>query len=171
MKKLIRPESLTSSTVMISAAEQTSQTYLTLSDYLKLEETALSKYPVLLEPDVDIDDIYQQLKPLSLIALNFPSFYDGRPYSTAAILRQRYNYQADIRAVGAVRVDQLNQMYRCGFSSFEISDDQLTDTRTAALQFFSSGQQNKISDEPALANHYQQPWSKAWAEPNSMIRL
>lgn len=170
MKKLIKPESLTSSTLMISTAEHTNQTYLAWSDYLQLEEAAQSQQPVLLEPDVDIDEIYQLLKPLSLIALNFPSFYDGRPYSTAAILRQRYNCQVDIRAVGAVRVDQLNQMYRCGFSSFEISNDQLTDTRTAALQFFSSYQQDKITDGP-LANNNQQPWSKAWAEPNSMIRL
>ncbi|MBT3427781.1 MAG: DUF934 domain-containing protein [Gammaproteobacteria bacterium] len=171
MNKLIKPESLTSGTVMISTAEQTNQTYLAWSDYLELEETTLSKQPVLLEPDVDIDEIYQRLKPLSLIALNFPSFYEGRPYSTAAILRQRYHYQADIRAVGAVRVDQLNQMYRCGFSSFEISNDQLTDTRTAALQFFSSCQQNDSSDAPTLANNNQQLWSKAWAEPNSMIRI
>ena len=171
MKKLIKPESLTSSTLMVSTAEHTNQTYLAWSDYLELEEVVLSKQAVLLEPDVDIDEIYQLLKPLTLIALNFPSFYEGRPYSTAAILRQRYRYEGDIRAVGAVRVDQLNQMYRCGFSSFEISNDQLTDTRTAALQFFSSNQQNKVSDGPILADHKQQPWSKAWAEPNSIIRL
>ncbi len=171
MKKLIKSESFTGNTLKINTAKPTDQTYLTLSDYLALEETAQSKQPVLLEPDVDIDEIYLLLEPLSLIALNFLSFYDGRPYSTAAILRQRHHYKADIRAVGAVRVDQINQMYQCGFTSFEICNDQLTDTRTAALRFFSSDDRNTNHDQTALIHNNQQPWSKAWAEPHSVINL
>jgi uncharacterized protein (DUF934 family) len=42
-----------------------------------------------------------------LIAIDFPSFNDGRGYSTAAVLRSRYQYGGDLRAIGDVLIDQL----------------------------------------------------------------
>ncbi len=49
----------------------------------------------------------------NVIAVNFPKFVDGRGYSTAALLRQRYGYTGELRAVGDVLHDQLFFMRRC----------------------------------------------------------
>jgi uncharacterized protein (DUF934 family) len=69
------------------------------------------------------EQVAVDLSNFSVIAVNFPSFMDGRGYSTARILRDRYHYQGDIRAVGDVLPDQLFYMRRCGFSSFVIKED------------------------------------------------
>lgn len=60
------------------------------------------------------------LPHLSLIALEFPSFRDGRAYSTARQLRDRYGFRGELRAVGNVLRDQLLFMHRCGFDAFEV---------------------------------------------------
>lgn len=65
---------------------------------------------------------------LSLIALEFPSFRDGRAYSYARLLRDRFGYAGELRAVGDVLPDQLSFMQRVGFDAFEIdSDDPVAD--------------------------------------------
>jgi uncharacterized protein (DUF934 family) len=88
---------------------------------------ALSERPgrlgVCLESHEEPEQIAVDLSSFSVIAVNFPSFMDGRGYSTARILRDRYHYQGDIRAVGDVLPDQLFYMRRCGFSSFVIKED------------------------------------------------
>lgn len=60
---------------------------------------------------------------LSLIALEFPSFRDGRAYSYARLLRDRFGYAGELRAVGDVLPDQLLYMQRVGFDAFEIDSD------------------------------------------------
>ena len=146
MKKLITVDPSTDSTIDIDRRKQPNEHLLALSDYLKLSNPDQVRQVVLLEPDEDIDAVFVAIGESSVIALNFPSFFDGRPFSTASILRQRYAYRGDIRAVGAVRVDQLEQMYRCGFSSFEIDDEPLSNTQISALQFFSYHYQSIISN-------------------------
>ena len=59
---------------------------------------------------------------LALIALEFPTFRDGRAYSTARLLRERFGFKGELRAVGNVLRDQLLFMHRCGFDAFEIKD-------------------------------------------------
>lgn len=59
---------------------------------------------------------------LALIALDFPAFTDGRPYSTARLLRERYGYTGELRATGQVLRDQAQFLLRCGFDSFELPD-------------------------------------------------
>jgi uncharacterized protein (DUF934 family) len=58
-----------------------------------------------------------------VIAVNFPKFVDGRGYSTASLLRQRYNYQGELRAVGDVLHDQLFFMQRVGFDAYALKDE------------------------------------------------
>lgn len=64
----------------------------------------------------------RQLPWLRLVALEFPSFTDGRAYSYARILKARYGFSGEIRAIGQVLRDQVAFMVRCGFTSFEITD-------------------------------------------------
>ena len=56
-----------------------------------------------------------------VVALEFPKFTDGRAYSQARLLRERYGYRGELRATGQVLRDQLLFMKRCGFDSFEIA--------------------------------------------------
>ncbi|MCF6214599.1 MAG: DUF934 domain-containing protein [Emcibacter sp.] len=73
-----------------------------------------------LEPDDMLSDIKDDLHQFDLIAINFPTFADGRGYSMAKILRDRLGYKKEIRAVGDVMRDQLFYLQRCGFNAYEI---------------------------------------------------
>ena len=73
---------------------------------------------------------------LAVIALEFPAFRDGRAYSYARLLREKYGYEGELRAVGDVLLEQLHFMTRTGFDAFEIeSDDPLRDFEIAAAEF------------------------------------
>jgi uncharacterized protein (DUF934 family) len=78
---------------------------------------------VCLNGDDRIENIINDIGRFSLIALDFPAFKDGRCYTHARLLRDRYGFKGDLRAVGDVLRDQLFYMKRCGFSSFFIRKD------------------------------------------------
>lgn len=69
------------------------------------------------------DLLEEDANNFSLIALNYPSFRDGRAYSYAAILRQQHKFNGDLCAIGELLRDQLSYMLSCGFSSFLVPDD------------------------------------------------
>jgi uncharacterized protein (DUF934 family) len=73
-----------------------------------------------------VDDALKALLPLlpqlSLVALNFPKYRDGRAYSAAALLRARHGFTGQLRAVGEVLVEQAPQMIRCGFDAYVVAD-------------------------------------------------
>jgi uncharacterized protein (DUF934 family) len=58
-----------------------------------------------------------------LVALDFPKFADGRAFSLAQLLRQRFGFKGELRAIGDVLLDELALMLRCGFDSFEIVNE------------------------------------------------
>lgn len=69
----------------------------------------------------------------AVIALDFPAFGDGRAYSSARLLRERYGYKGELRAVGDVLLEQLHFMHRVGFDAFSLaSDDAARDWEIAA---------------------------------------
>jgi len=71
----------------------------------------------------DVLQLGTRLDGVRLIVLDFPKFTDGRAYSQARLLRERLGYRGELRAAGAVFLDQLPFLLRCGFDSFE-SDQQ-----------------------------------------------
>ena len=77
---------------------------------------------LLLQPADRVEDVAADVSRFALIAVNFPKFVDGRGYSTASLLRQRYGYTGELRAVGDVLHDQLFYMRRVGFDSFALKD-------------------------------------------------
>ena len=87
---------------------------------------------LLLQPDDRIEDVAGDLEYFIVIAVNFPKFVDGRGYSTASLLRQRYHYQGELRAVGDVLHDQLFFMKRVGFDSFALKDGKNAEYALAA---------------------------------------
>jgi uncharacterized protein (DUF934 family) len=68
----------------------------------------------------DVDDLVPWLGRLSVVALVFPTFRDGRAYSQARLLRERYGYDGELRAAGQVLRDQFVFMLRAGFDAFEV---------------------------------------------------
>jgi uncharacterized protein (DUF934 family) len=77
---------------------------------------------VRLEPNEEAEALAYDLPRLALVALAFPKFRDGRQYSNARLLRERYGFQAEIRAVGDVLREQAGFMVRCGMDAFEPAD-------------------------------------------------
>lgn len=77
--------------------------------------------------------IAADIERFDLIALEFPKFTDGRAYSAARLLRERYGYSGELRAVGQVLRDQLQFMHRCGFDAFEIAAGDAADKWRQAL--------------------------------------
>ena len=68
----------------------------------------------------DVDDLVPHLDRLAVVALVFPIFRDGRAYSQARLLRERFSYRGELRATGQVLRDQFVFMLRAGFDSFEV---------------------------------------------------
>ncbi len=104
------------------------------------DKTALRARPdrvgVLLQSDEHPEAIADAVGELALVALEFPTFRDGRAYSYARLLRERYGFAGELRAVGDVLLEQLHYMERVGFNAFEIdSEDPLRDLAIATGDF------------------------------------
>jgi len=72
-------------------------------------------------PGEDVTLLAGHLEKIALIALEFPGFTDGRNYSAAQLLRLRFGYEGEIRALGDVLSDQIAAMERCGIDAFLVS--------------------------------------------------
>ena len=127
----------------------TSNVLLPLATYLANKEALVGRNDIgiWLEAGENVEDIEQLANSVPIIGLNFPSFGDGRAYSSANILRRKFNYQGELRAIGDVRRDQLEQMQRCGFNSFQMADGQDVEKSLAGLEGFSYNYQTSI-DRP-----------------------
>jgi len=77
-----------------------------------------------------------------LVAAHFPIFRDGRSFSTAALLRNRFAWQGEIRAIGDVLIDQLLQGARVGFDSFALRPDQNLDIALKQFNLYTVTTQN-----------------------------
>jgi uncharacterized protein (DUF934 family) len=91
-------------------------------------------------------------KAWPLVAAHFPIFRDGRSFSTAALLRDRFQWTGEIRAIGDVLIDQLLQGARVGFDSFALRPDQKTDVALKQFDLFSVTTQNSWRDKRATLN-------------------
>ncbi|GLK77767.1 oxidoreductase [Methylopila jiangsuensis] len=78
---------------------------------------------VLVEPNEAIEELAPHLDRVALVALNFPKYADGRAMSSARLLRERYGYRGEVRAVGDVLIDQMPLMRRCGFDAFAVANE------------------------------------------------
>jgi len=81
-----------------------------------------------------------------IIGADFPIFRDGRSFSTAALLRERFHWAGEIRAIGDVLIDQLIQGARSGFDSFALRADQNRDIALNQFALFTVTTQNSWRD-------------------------
>lgn len=99
---------------------------------------------VLLDTSADPHLLAGHIGQLSVIAVDFPQFTDGRGYSIARLLRERFGFKGELRAVGEVLRDNLFYLSRCGFDSFVLSDQSRIDEALEALSTFSDAYQASV---------------------------
>ncbi|GAB5470974.1 MAG: DUF934 domain-containing protein [Rhodospirillales bacterium] len=124
---------------------------------------------LILKGDDSLEALRGELHRFQLIALDFPAFTDGRAYSQARLLRRRYGFAGELRAVGAVQQDQFLQMHRCGFDSYALVDAAAASAWLSSVQhydgFYQPAERGAAGNRPALppAPVVEQPAAAAWA--------
>jgi len=91
---------------------------------------------VWLAPDDAPEALAGDVARLPVIAIDFPQFSDGRGYSTARLLRERYDYRGELRAVGDVLRDQLFYLRQVGFDAFLVRPDRAAEEALQGLSDF-----------------------------------
>jgi len=109
-----------------------------------------SRLGVLLEPSQAVEQLAPDLPRLSLVAVRFPSPSDGRGYTQGRLLRERWRFAGELRAMDYVRADQLFFLARCGFNAFQMADQEL-EGALGAFHTFSAEYQ--ASNDAGLAAH------------------
>jgi len=110
---------------------------------------------VLLTPDQAVEDLAYDLPRLALVALTFPKYRDGRALSSARILRERYGFGGEIRAVGDVLRELASFYIRCGFDAFEPADGSSpAEWLTAARRYRHVYQRGADVREPAFVERH-----------------
>jgi uncharacterized protein (DUF934 family) len=94
---------------------------------------------------IDVIEVGKLIWPL--VGADFPIFRDGRSFSTAALLRERFDWAGEIRAIGDVLIDQLIQGARSGFDSFALRADQNLDVALKQFDLFTVTTQNSWRDK------------------------
>lgn len=103
---------------------------------------------VLLQGDDAPAAIAEDLRLFGVVAIDFPRFTDGRGYSLARLLRERYGWRGELRAVGDIQRDQLFYLARCGFDAFMLREGEDGAAALAAFHDFSERYQ-AAADQPA----------------------
>lgn len=85
----------------------------------------------------NLEEIAGDLEHFQLIALDFPVFTDGRCFSYARLLRDRYAYTGELRAIGNYIRDQVYFLSRVGINAFEFASSENLNGALAALHDFS----------------------------------
>lgn len=89
---------------------------------------------VRIEPSEAVEDLAYDLPCIPLVVLNFTKFRDGRPYSSARLLRERFAFAGEVRAVGDVLREQALPMLRCGFDAVAPADGSSAEQWDAATR-------------------------------------
>lgn len=105
-------------------------------------DDAASGAAVLIGPTDEVESLAPHLALLSLIVVEFPKLGEGRGFSQARMLRQRYRYAGELRARGVLKRDQLFFLARCGFDSFDLDPAENLEAALAHLNDFSVAYQD-----------------------------
>jgi uncharacterized protein (DUF934 family) len=99
---------------------------------------------VWLDSHEDPADIAEDLKLFGVVAVNFPTFGDGRGFSTARLLRDRYGWKGELRAIGDIFRDQLFYLASCGFDAFVLRKGEDPQEALAGFGVFSESYQASV---------------------------
>jgi uncharacterized protein (DUF934 family) len=81
----------------------------------------------------NVAELAPYLESLAVVALVFPNFKDGRAYSQARLLRERYGFRGELRATGQILRDQFVFLVRAGFDALDVKKGADADAFAAAL--------------------------------------
>ncbi len=98
--------------------------------------TRTGKLGIRLSPADKVEDLAPELPRLSLVAIEFTGPGEGRGYSQAKLLRARYGFTGELRAVGHVKQDQVYLMARVGIDAFDLSPTEKPEEAIATLERF-----------------------------------
>src|SRR6478672_10956262 len=98
-----------------------------------------------LEPQDDPAAVIARLPGAAWVEINFPKFGDGRGFSIARLLRERYGYKGELRAVGQVARDHLYYMEQCGFDAYLLRDGEDVAEALAAFDDYSEAYQSTVA--------------------------
>ena len=98
-----------------------------------------------LEPTDDPATVVDQLAGATRVEVNFPKFGDGRGFSIGRLLRERYGYKGELRAVGHITRDHLFFMESTGFDAFELREGEDAHEALAAFGVFSESYQATVT--------------------------
>ncbi|HEY9218540.1 MAG TPA: DUF934 domain-containing protein [Phenylobacterium sp.] len=101
---------------------------------------------VRVKTDESVESLAYDLPRLAVVALEFPKFRDGRQYTNARLLRERFSYEGEVRAVGDVLREQAQFMARCGIDAFEPADGSTPDAWAHAAGRFRHVYQRAADD-------------------------
>jgi uncharacterized protein (DUF934 family) len=108
---------------------------------------------VVLSPEHKVEQLAPDLERLQLVACSFSGPSEGRGYTQGRLLRERYDFQGELRATGYVRIDQLFFLARCGFNSFELADNDIADADAAFATFTAAYQPANDRGLPTKLQH------------------
>lgn len=127
------------------------RTVMPLAALVDMDVDAVSQLKaVWISPDDDFEKDIPRLLSLDMIAVDFPSFRDGRGYSIAKLLRTRYGWKGELRAIGDVLRDQLNYMRRCGFDAYAVRADKDIDAALKSFSFYTVAYQASVDNPVPL---------------------
>ncbi|WP_269533034.1 DUF934 domain-containing protein [Chitinimonas sp. BJYL2] len=98
-------------------------------------------------PDDEPEALGSDAAQLAIIAVEFPAFTDGRGFSIGRLLRERYGFTGELRAVGDVFKDTMLYLKRCGFDAFEVRADKDVEEAAKGLDDFTEYYQG-AADQP-----------------------
>jgi uncharacterized protein (DUF934 family) len=148
MPPLIKDRTLASDDWVYAGAQDTSgaaKRVLPLAEYLVAAAAggAGTGLGVMLKPEEhDLEPLRPFVALLPLVVIHFPAAGDGRGFSQASLLRERYGYKGELRARGKVQADQIWFMARCGFDAFDLAEGEDPQLAIAQLQRFSVAYQD-----------------------------
>jgi len=141
--KLLKPAADGSS----PAIAPTGDIIVPLAFWLEQREALLSRagrLGIWLDSHEEPGAIASDFDRFGVIGVNFPKFGDGRGFSIARLLRERYGYKGELRAIGEVGRDHLFFMARCGFDSFLLRDAEDPEQALTAFDDFSDAYQASV---------------------------
>ncbi|MEJ0028180.1 MAG: DUF934 domain-containing protein [Rhizomicrobium sp.] len=119
-----------------AALPQDGGAIVSLARFIKDRETLLARNApigVRLKSDETPEGLGPDLGRLSVVAIEFPKFADGRGFSWARMLRTRLGYTGEVRAVGDYIYDQIAYLVRVGFDGFDPTHPLTADDFNRAL--------------------------------------
>jgi uncharacterized protein (DUF934 family) len=140
MRQIIRQREIVADSWRYPGEQGAGPAVLTLADFL----AALPAGPaprrnvgVRIAPTDEVELLGPHLADVALIVVDFPKNGDGRGFTQAQILRQRYRYGGELRAAGVIQRDHMFHLARCGFDAFDLAAGESLPGALAALHAFS----------------------------------